>query len=298
MRSHSHPISSRATTVMDTDPMTSQPICDWVSAISSRTIFMSGAIPNQEKKQRKNANHVMWNARICGVRMEKSRIRVALPVTSMSRYASDARPCEAMRRRCRNGGRPATLCERCATSPGLRRNPPPRQRLPCRRLAMQKAGQDRRPLPAAPVRLRDPGVFRGRRRPRGRRIRRPEDLQECGGDFSDRQACQRTRTDRPIRACQARGNAVNDRITSTRMLVVFHGSTKETPPAPVPRRAAGRTPRIGRAAGRRAFAARIDPERAYLRLRTSRSGSSTRIRRANRPGAAVAHAPDRSWHVS
>ena len=83
MRSHSHPISSRATTVTDTDPMTSQPICDWVSAISSRTIFMSGAIPNQAKKQRKNANHVTWNARIGGEPMEKSRIRVALPVTSM-----------------------------------------------------------------------------------------------------------------------------------------------------------------------------------------------------------------------
>ena len=83
MRSHSHPMSSRATTVMATDPMTSQPICDWVSAISSRTIFISGAMPNQAKKQRKNANHDMWNARICGVPMLKIRIRVALLVTSM-----------------------------------------------------------------------------------------------------------------------------------------------------------------------------------------------------------------------
>ena len=59
MRSHSQPMNSRPTTVMETDPMTSQPICDWVRAISSRTIVISGAMPNQEKKQRKNANHVM-----------------------------------------------------------------------------------------------------------------------------------------------------------------------------------------------------------------------------------------------
>ena len=77
-------MSSRATTVMATEPTISQPICDCVSAISSRTIFMSGAMPNQAKKQRKNANHVMWNARIWGVLMLKSRIRVALLLTSMT----------------------------------------------------------------------------------------------------------------------------------------------------------------------------------------------------------------------
>ena len=82
IRSHSQPISSRATTVIATDPMTSQPICDCVSAISSRTTFMSGAIPNHAKKHRKNANHVMWNARICGVDTLNSRMRVALFVTS------------------------------------------------------------------------------------------------------------------------------------------------------------------------------------------------------------------------
>ena len=84
MRSHNHPISSRAMTVAATEPMTSQPICDCVSAISSRTIVMSGAMPNQAKKQRKNANHVIWNARICGVSILNSRIRVALLVTSMT----------------------------------------------------------------------------------------------------------------------------------------------------------------------------------------------------------------------
>ena len=82
MRSHNQPINSRATTVIDTEPMTSQPICDCVRAISSRTTFMSGAMPNHAKKQRKNANHVMWNARICGVDTLNSRMRVALLVTS------------------------------------------------------------------------------------------------------------------------------------------------------------------------------------------------------------------------
>ena len=95
MRSHSHPMSSRATTVIDTDPMTSQPICDCVRAISSRTTFMSGAMPNHAKKHRKNANHVMWNARIWGVDTLNSRMRVALLVTSTCRLRSCQPPRDA-----------------------------------------------------------------------------------------------------------------------------------------------------------------------------------------------------------
>src|SRR5207302_6248037 len=37
-----------------------------VSCSSSRITGISGATPNQAKKQRKKASHVMWNARICG----------------------------------------------------------------------------------------------------------------------------------------------------------------------------------------------------------------------------------------
>jgi hypothetical protein len=41
-------------------------------------------MPNQAKKQRKKAIHVMWNARICGVDKENSAMRVALAVVSMA----------------------------------------------------------------------------------------------------------------------------------------------------------------------------------------------------------------------
>jgi hypothetical protein len=54
-----------------------------VRCISSRTIDINGAMPNQAKKQRKNANHDMWNARICGVVKLNSEIRVALAEESM-----------------------------------------------------------------------------------------------------------------------------------------------------------------------------------------------------------------------
>ena len=56
-----------------TEPMTHQPTCSLVSCISSRTTDINGAMPNQAKKQRKKAIHVMWNARICGVEKSKQR---------------------------------------------------------------------------------------------------------------------------------------------------------------------------------------------------------------------------------
>ena len=55
-----------------------QPTCVPVKPISSRTTFISGAMPNQEKKQTKKAIHDMWNARICGERKSNNAIRVAL----------------------------------------------------------------------------------------------------------------------------------------------------------------------------------------------------------------------------
>ena len=61
-----------------TDAMTVLPICVLVRPRSSRTITISGAIPNHPKKARKNANHDMWNARICTVFSEKREMRVAL----------------------------------------------------------------------------------------------------------------------------------------------------------------------------------------------------------------------------
>jgi type IV secretory pathway TrbF-like protein len=39
---------------------------------------INGAIPNHPKKQRKNASHVMWNARIGALEKSAKRIRVAL----------------------------------------------------------------------------------------------------------------------------------------------------------------------------------------------------------------------------
>ena len=43
----------------------------------SRMIGISGTTANQAKKQMKNASHVMWNARICGVLKLNRSIRVA-----------------------------------------------------------------------------------------------------------------------------------------------------------------------------------------------------------------------------
>ena len=60
-------MNSRAKIVIETEPMIAQPICSLVSCNSSRTTAISGAMPNQAKKQEKNANHVMWNVRICTI---------------------------------------------------------------------------------------------------------------------------------------------------------------------------------------------------------------------------------------
>src|SRR5689334_16807884 len=63
---------------MATEPMMHQPTCDFVRCNSSRTTFIKGAMPNQAKKQRKKANHVMWNARIGGVEKVNRLMRAAL----------------------------------------------------------------------------------------------------------------------------------------------------------------------------------------------------------------------------
>ena len=54
------------------------PICSLVRCSSSRMTGISGAMPNQPKKQRKNASHVMWKARIGTLRKSSRRIAVAL----------------------------------------------------------------------------------------------------------------------------------------------------------------------------------------------------------------------------
>ena len=56
-RSHSQPVSNRAKIVIATEAITVFPICALVSFRSSRTTAMSGAMPNQATKLRKNANH-------------------------------------------------------------------------------------------------------------------------------------------------------------------------------------------------------------------------------------------------
>lgn len=76
--SHSGPIRRRASTVMATEAIIVLPICALVSIRSWRTIAISGAMPNQPKKHRKKANHVMWNVRTCGVLRLNKLIRVAL----------------------------------------------------------------------------------------------------------------------------------------------------------------------------------------------------------------------------
>ncbi len=76
--SHKYPITKRATMVMATEAIMISPICDFVSDNSSRTIAIMGAIPNQPKKHRKKAIHVIWKARICGVLKLRRLILVAL----------------------------------------------------------------------------------------------------------------------------------------------------------------------------------------------------------------------------
>ena len=60
-------MNSRAKIVIDTEPMIAQPIWLGVSASSSRTTDISGAMPNHAKKHEKNANHVMWKVLICTI---------------------------------------------------------------------------------------------------------------------------------------------------------------------------------------------------------------------------------------
>ena len=67
--------------VIATEAMMVLPICALVSSRSSRTTAISGAMPNQPKKQRKNANQVRWNVRICGVARLNRFIRVALALS-------------------------------------------------------------------------------------------------------------------------------------------------------------------------------------------------------------------------
>ena len=59
------------------------PICALVRLSSSRTIAISGAMPNQAKKQRKKENQERWKARICGVLRLNRSILVALFFMSM-----------------------------------------------------------------------------------------------------------------------------------------------------------------------------------------------------------------------
>ena len=59
MRSHSHPMRSRATMVISTEAMPVLPTCVLVRPRSSRTMAIIGAMPNHPKKARKKAIHVM-----------------------------------------------------------------------------------------------------------------------------------------------------------------------------------------------------------------------------------------------
>ena len=63
---------------MATDAMIVQPIWSLVRPSSFRTTGISGAMPNQAKKQRKKANHVMWKARIWGMSSRKKLLQRTL----------------------------------------------------------------------------------------------------------------------------------------------------------------------------------------------------------------------------
>ena len=54
------------------------PVCAFVRCSSCRMTGISGAMPNQLKKQRKNAIHDMWNARIGALEKSARRMLVAL----------------------------------------------------------------------------------------------------------------------------------------------------------------------------------------------------------------------------
>src|SRR5262245_52883765 len=100
MWSQSQPMMRRATIVIATEAMMAHLICDLESASSSRITGMSGATPNQAKKQRKNASHDMWNARICGISSRKkfrqsdvhlSAVAAGLDMRSFSRIEAAAK---------------------------------------------------------------------------------------------------------------------------------------------------------------------------------------------------------------
>ena len=78
MRSQRNPISARTTTVIATEAMVRLPICALVRWNSWRMTGISGARPNHPKKQMKNANHDMWNARMGTLVKSASRMLVAL----------------------------------------------------------------------------------------------------------------------------------------------------------------------------------------------------------------------------
>jgi hypothetical protein len=63
---------------MATEAIMIFPIWDLVSSSSSLTTAISGAMPNQPKKQRKKASQDMWKALICGVFKFSRSMEVAL----------------------------------------------------------------------------------------------------------------------------------------------------------------------------------------------------------------------------
>jgi len=77
------PTIKRKKTVAATDAIIVFPTCVLVKPRSSLTIAIKGDIPNQPKKQRKNANQDKWKARIWGVLRSSYLICVALFLMSM-----------------------------------------------------------------------------------------------------------------------------------------------------------------------------------------------------------------------
>ena len=78
------PIKTRTSTVIATEAIIVLPTSAFVNIRSSRTTAISGAIPNQPKKAKKNANHVVWKVRIWIVFRLKRFICVALFFISMN----------------------------------------------------------------------------------------------------------------------------------------------------------------------------------------------------------------------
>ena len=59
------------------DAMMELPICSFVRCSSCRITGINGASPNQPKKHRKKASHVIWKVRIGALRKSSRRIAVA-----------------------------------------------------------------------------------------------------------------------------------------------------------------------------------------------------------------------------